>query len=386
MSTGASPASSSSLSSTTATPQPTNAVFMENVSMLYTPTTPVKNYQMEIDGVTPRKIEAMDTDESTAVTPSKIQSNSDALFNEDFLHATVTKILCISLKPEKNCINLSSIWGNHPLLTSINLMSNHQIMQTVGDLIMEAFDLIMHSEEKPIQLFQEGSQVHCLQYLIDCYSRMEEHEKKYSKRCSISAVKELLTSIKTELCAALALLLEGFLIEPIKRNYYDILFEQLKNHSLPSEFFYEFVHHLESDAVRFNKIFSPLLLIVRKESQKGSVSESSHRAALQVLSDLCECRTGANSATRPFCNLMIKLGNWLVEPLTEATGREFSKFTYLGPFLCTSLFAEDDSKIAEKLKNTTGDAARPIVSSLQQEIELARNLLHKVILKGSNFV
>lgn len=379
MSTGAAPTSNPSLSSATTSPQPSNAIFMENVSMLYTPSTPVKNYQMEIDGATPRKIEAMDTDESTVVTPSKVQSNSDALFNEDFLHATVSKILCMSLKPEKNCISLSSVWANHPFLTSISLTSNHQIMQTVSDLIMEALDLIMHSAERPTQLFQEGSQIHCLQYLIDCYSRMESHEKKYSKRCSISAVKELLTSIKTELCAALALLLEGFLTEPIKRNYYEILYEQLKNHSLPSEFFYEFVHHLESDAVRFNKIFSPLLLIIRKESQKGSVSDSSHRAALQVLSDLCECRTGANSSTRPFCNLMIKLGNWLVAPLTEATGREFAKFTYLGPFLCTSLFAEDDPRIADKLKITAGDSARPIVSSLQQEIELARNLLHKVI-------
>ena len=74
---------------------------------------------------------------------------------------------------------------------------------------------------------------------------------------------------------------------------------------------------------------------------------------------------------------MIRLGNWIVEPLTEATGREFAKFTFLGPFLCTSLFAEDDGQIAEKLKATTNES-RPIVSSLQQEVELTRNLLHKV--------
>ncbi len=56
---------------------------------------------------------------------------------------------------------------------------------------------------------------------------------------------------------------------------------------------------------------------------------------------------------------------------------EFAKFTFLGPFLCTSLFAEDDCRIADKLK-TTANESRPIVSSLQQEVELTRNLLHKV--------
>ena len=340
-------------------------------------TTPRKIEAMDMDGATPRKIEAMDIDEPAIGTPSKVQSNADSFYTEDFLNTTVTKILCVSRKLEKNCIVLSAIWPDNPLVTHDSCVNSHCIMETVGDMIMEALDLIMHSMEKPTQLFQEGSQINCLQYLIDCYSRMEEHVKKYSKKCSISIVKELLIKIKTELCTALALILEGFLTEPIKKNYYDMLYEHLKKHSLPSEFFYELVHHLETDSVRFNKIFSPLLLVIRNESQKGSVSDSSHTAALQVLSDLCDCRTGVNSSTRPFCNLMIRLGNWIVEPLTEATGREFAKFTFLGPFLCTSLFAEDDGQIAEKLKATTNES-RPIVSSLQQEVELTRNLLHKV--------
>lgn len=391
MSAGVGPLSSPSLSPATTSAEPSNALFMENGSMLYTPSTPVKNYPMDIDGSTPRKIEAVDMDTTTprkieamdtdecAITPSKIQSTADNFYTENFLYSTVTRILRISFQSEKSCIILSSIWPTHPVLTSISYMDSNCVTLTVSNLIMEALDLIMYSVDKPTQLFQEGSQINCLQYLIDCYSRMEEHEKKYSKKCSISTVKELLVNIKTELCSALALLLEGFLTEPVKKNYYNMLYEHLKRHTLPSEFFFELVHHLEADTVRFQKIFSPLLLVIRKESQKGSVSDSSHTAALQVLCDLCECRTGASSSIRPFCNLMIKLGNWLVEPLTEATGREFAKFTFLGPFLCTSLFAEDDSRIAEKLQTSTSES-RPMVSSLQQELELTRNLLHKVII------
>lgn len=77
---------------------------------------------------------------------------------------------------------------------------------------------------------------------------------------------------------------------------------------------------------------------------------------------------------RPFCNLIIEQKNWVVEPLTEAVGREFAKLTFLGPFLCTSLFAEDDPSVCQ-LSNSPGGL---MVSSLQQEIALTRNLLHQV--------
>lgn len=107
---------------------------------------------------------------------------------------------------------------------------------------------------------------------------------------------------------------------------------------------------------------------------QGSIADSSHRAALQVLCDLCEFRTGPNCSVRPFCNLIIEQKNWIVEPLTEAVGREFAKLTFLGPFLCTSLFAEDDPSVCQ-LANGPGGL---IVSSLQQEMALTRNLLHQV--------
>lgn len=84
---------------------------------------------------------------------------------------------------------------------------------------------------------------------------------------------------------------------------------------------------------------------------------------------------------------MTRLSNWLVtDPLTEAVGREFARFTYLGPFLSSaSLFAEDDPRIPAKLLAASGadasvatpESMRPVVTSLQQEIELTRNLLHK---------
>ena len=344
---------------------------------------------MEIDS-TPRKIEAMDID-PPVTNLHKVQTNTtnvDALLNEDFLHMAAAKIVHVSLKPETNCVHLSEVCPEHPLASSSpEVFDNHQITHLVGDFIMEGIDLIVNGNSSSGLLFEEGSSRNCLQYLIDCYCRTEQFEKKYSKRCSASPVRELLTVIRTELCSTLALLLEGVITtaEPAQ-FYYDILYQQLKVHNIPSGFFYEFVQHLQSDSVRFQKIFSPLLYAIRSESQRGSIADSSHQAALQVLSDLCEYRSNANSP-RPFCTLITRMNNWLVEPLTEAAGREFAKFTFLGPFLCASLFAEDDPRIAEKLKSssTSAEASRPIVSSLQQEIELTRQLLHKVDIKLFHF-
>ena len=101
MSAGGSQVSNPNFLTGTPSPQPSNSLFIENVSMLYTPSTPVKSYPMDIDGATLRKIEAMDPDEATIVTPSKTQSTSDSLINEGFLHATVSKILCVSFKPNQ---------------------------------------------------------------------------------------------------------------------------------------------------------------------------------------------------------------------------------------------------------------------------------------------
>ena len=191
--------------------------------------------------------------------------------------------------------------------------------------------------------------------------------------------------------------------DSVKRNYSETLYELLKNHNMPSGFFYELVQHLQSDADRFQNIFTPLLYIIRSESQRGmirrvdvslnvfhliyefsigSIADSTNLGPLQLLADLCEYRNGT---ARPFCTLLTRLSNWLVmDPLTEAVGREFAKFTYMGPFLCTSsLFAEDDPRIASKLgafgsSASPSESARPVVQSLQQEAELTRNLLHKV--------
>lgn len=347
------------------------------------PTTPVKVApvsKMEVDEPTPKKTEPMDVDE-TSLTPSK-KPYCDFSISEEFIDFILTQILGISVRSERSELSVSKLCPNYPLLVNIQVGNTRQNKTLICNLILEALECIVHCDTTlSSKLFKDKSIVNCYNYLIDCYNRMEDYKKTHSKKCSVPAVRELLNQFVLGLCAAFTSLLEGYIVESGVKNYHELLYEGLKTHSLPSEFFFELVQYLQADAVRFHNVFSPLLLIIRNESQKGTISDGSHRSALQILSNLCEHRSNANSSVRPFCNLITQMSNWIVEPLTEATGREFAKFTYLGPFLCTSLFAEDDPKMAEKLKAIASESMRPVVGGLQQEMEFTRTLLHKVIVK-----
>ena len=151
------------------------------------------------------------------------------------------------------------------------------------------------------------------------------------------------------------------------KDYYDILYDHLKSNSLPTNMLNEVVLQSRPDEKSFDKLFSPLLSHIREQKIALSITNSSHRESLSVLTYLCEFST---SFSRPFCDLMTRLDNWLIARYTN--GREFVDVTYLGPFFST-LFEDDDPGLFSGSSPNSG-----IVLKLQQEIELTRTLLHKV--------
>jgi hypothetical protein len=65
---------------------------------------------------------------------------------------------------------------------------------------------------------------------------------------------------------------------------------------------------------------------------------------------------------------------WLPDALTEASGREMTATTCLGPFLAISVFAEEDPAVAEKYFNgkQSSSAVRSLAKQLQTELEMLR--------------
>ena len=168
--------------------------------------------------------------------------------------------------------------------------------------------------------------------------------------------------------SAVPMLLQKKFPEREPKDYYDILYDHLKSNSLPTNMLNEVVLQSRPDEKSFDKLFSPLLSHIREQKIALSITNSSHRESLSVLTYLCEFST---SFSRPFCDLMTRLDNWLIVRYTN--GREFVDVTYLGPFFSTSLFEDDDPGLFSGSSPNS-----EIVLKLQQEIELTRTLLHKV--------
>lgn len=72
---------------------------------------------------------------------------------------------------------------------------------------------------------------------------------------------------------------------------------------------------------------------------------------------------------------------------TESGGRELAYTSFLGPFLSISLFAEDDSKVIDRLMifNTLADKTG-LIGSLRQEMQTTRVSIYNstVIVKYYN--
>lgn len=152
--------------------------------------------------------------------------------NDDFIRLSLFKILNVSLKRSDSNkgsgLVLSDVDPHHPLLLSSSTQLGSSI---AADLIMESLDLIISGNKLADSLFEQGSPITCLLYLVDCkfykflfyiqfssvtiywscvvigYKRIEEYEN--TKRCSAPPVKDFLNEIKIHLCSAFALLLES---------------------------------------------------------------------------------------------------------------------------------------------------------------------------------
>ncbi len=129
----------------------------------------------------------------------------------------------------------------------------------------------------------------------------------------------------------------------------------------------------------FREIFAPLMENLVRETRRASLVESSSRAPLLAIAELCDLRLNSNA--RPFCRLLTELDLWLPDPLTDAPGRELTYTSVLGPLMSVSVFAEEDPKVAEKyFSGKQGQAqVRAVAQQLQQDLEFLRVSSHEAL-------
>ncbi|MBN3326197.1 UBE4B factor, partial [Atractosteus spatula] len=226
-----------------------------------------------------------------------------------------------------------------------------------------------------------------LNYLMERFDSVGMEERKAPKMCSQPSVSQLLSNIRSQCISHAALVLQGSLTQPRSLLQQSLLVPYMLCRNLPYGFIQELVRmtHQEDDV--FRQVRMDEMITECKYLQNTLVSCLT-RPPLghSALAELCEIKFGK---THPVCNLITSLPLWCPDPLSQGTGREIQRLSYIGAFFSLSVFSEDDPKIGDKYFSgpaITLENTRVVSQSLQHYLESARGdlfkILHNILLNG----
>ncbi|XP_049949366.1 ubiquitin conjugation factor E4 B [Schistocerca serialis cubense] len=389
--------------------------------------------QMDVDsGI--ENMEVEDSREGTGLRHRTSSSCND--ITDDQVHATVSRVLCVSWKEKTDkAIYLPETAAAIEEVDNINVQDlvNQCIMEVLvivcqrgedpesevsglsttegdrdGDLASPAPHTASSSDSpyppsSPLQQQERSSpalpltdpQERALRYLTNCYTRVATEERNHPKRCSSPPLSEVLSDLRAQLVQFAALVLQGSLDNwPEERPTSatsgsvgglgvseSLLLSPILSQTLPRGFLPELVSRTYTSpgpGDAFSKIFGSILQGLFITMKASSIVGNGHRQPIQALSDLLEIRCGPSGNVRPICRLLTQQVQFLPDLVTPAVGRELSRTSYLGPFLSVSVFAEDEPKVAEKFFSGNTAADKSLNHTLQIELENTRVILHKV--------
>ncbi|KAJ8320744.1 hypothetical protein KUTeg_002331 [Tegillarca granosa] len=210
-------------------------------------------------------------------------------------------------------------------------------------------------------------EIDMINYLLDCYDRVALEERISPKKSSIPPMSTMLSTARNQCVCHSSLVLQGALTENRSVGSTSLLLPYLLSHNLPRGFLSELVQTTCHDKDSFTKVFIPVLQGLVRSIHSLSLDTDDYREPLSVLAELCEIK---------------KQSNWLPKSLSQASGMELEKLSFLGPFLGLSVFAEDNTKVVEKYfsgHQLTPENCRLVNQSLQHGLEYVRNELYRII-------
>lgn len=181
-----------------------------------------------------------------------------------------------------------------------------------------------------------------INFLMDSYNRVSVEERNQPKRSSIPPLSDVLSELRAQIIHYTTLIVQGFIFDaPISDSSKSHLFNSILQQSIPRGFLTELVTRTHTNEKVFSNVFSPILQSLFKMMQNASIVGDEHRLPIQTLFELADIRCGS----RPICTLITKQIQFNPEICTPAQGREIMRTSFLGPFLCVSVFAEDEPKV-----------------------------------------
>ncbi|XP_065061334.1 ubiquitin conjugation factor E4 B-like isoform X1 [Rhopilema esculentum] len=227
-----------------------------------------------------------------------------------------------------------------------------------------------------------------IRYIINCYDRVGTEERSFPKRSNDPKWKELLqTACGACISQALFVLSGDFedsemIIPRRSGNRSPLLFLPFlleEREAFPRGFLADLVQMAHSNGC-LDRIFSPLLMELYERMKNTSLVDEAYKAPLLALSELSEIRLPLS--IRPICSLLSKLPSWNPEPMSNAAAKELESLSYLGPFLQLSIFAEDNSQVADKYfadGKPGQDHIGLIHTTLRVGMQLLRSELFKIV-------
>ncbi|KAF5288784.1 hypothetical protein FQA39_LY15275 [Lamprigera yunnana] len=225
---------------------------------------------------------------------------------------------------------------------------------------------------------EASPQTIALNYLMESYARVSVEERNHPKKSSVSPLLDVLIDLRAQIIYYTSLLLQGIIIPKEANKHNSPLLQPLLQQNVPRGFISELVVRTSLISEVFPKIFEPLLQSLFSLMQNASIVGNEHRQPIQLLTELAEIRGGVTGSVRPICNLITQQIQFLPEACTSLGGREFTRTSYLGPFLSVSVFAEDEPKVAEKFFSGNTSSDKTLNQTLQQELDNTRTSLHKL--------
>ena len=359
--------------------------------------------------------ENMEVDESEnkrEVSRRQRTVSSSGEVNEEVVLSTISRVLCVSWTHRSEAtvflpntaVAMKEAQQEDPampvnvqdLVSQALLEVLDQIASGENPLTSEGLDSPMLSSSKEQRSDpKEPSALHLIQtkassgltYLCDCYARVAVEERNQPKRSSTSPLSDVLADIRAQCVQLTSLLLQGTAMDIVPQLPSPLLIPVL-NQSLPRGFLPELISRTYSNQTVFSQIMTPVLRGLFVNMQTASIIGNAHRQPIQALCDLLEIRCGTSGNIRPLCHLLTQQVNFMPESVTQATGRELARTSFLGAFLQVSVFAEDEPKVAEKFFSGNTSSDKTMNHTLQQELDHTRGLLvkifHTVLLNSSS--
>lgn len=181
-----------------------------------------------------------------------------------------------------------------------------------------------------------------INFLMDSYNRVGLEERNQPKRSSVPPLSDLLSELRAQIIHYTTLIVQGYIFDAAPNDDSKFhIFRMILQQSIPRGFLTELVTRTHTNEKVFSNVFSPILQGLFKMMQSASIVGDEHRLPMQTLYELADIRCGS----RPICTLITKQMQFNPEVCTPAQGREIMRTSYMGPFLCVSVFAEDEPKV-----------------------------------------